>query len=315
MAQEKASARLKGLNMFNAFDLEGSGTIDTLVLTRSLKIFDPIVFTDDTLEAMVAAIDGVSSKVQLQTLTDWLRAAAPLVEKVGSEASMPSNTVSSRRSSKAEEFIEPLNAYVDSLVCDIKGFKEVVDVESLTAASGDSEEDLDALKASLKLKAKEYVLEAQRKNIRPLWDDFDADGNGVLDPGECAKLVASYLGSMVEKAGDIMRGFIELGIELSIICSSKKVHDEAVAAAIREQGKKQVEAIHSKVAPLVRDMLQKMAAEDPQIIADELLSTLDLDKDGRVTRDEFEQRFVESLQYVLGPERLMDKLKEVNKLG
>merc|ERR1719161_685068 len=99
---------------------------------------------------------------------------------------------------------------------------------------------------------------------------------------------------MARKASDIIRGSIELGIELSLIISEKTVTDEAAREQMRKHARLQVEAIHANVAPLVQQMLDKMADEDPHTIASELLGTLDFDRNGKVTRDEFEQRFVES---------------------
>mmetsp|Transcript_97339 Transcript_97339/g.172339 ORF Transcript_97339/g.172339 Transcript_97339/m.172339 type:complete len:342 (+) Transcript_97339:75-1100(+) len=325
MAKEKASERLKGISMFNAFDLDGTGQIDELVLTRSLKIYDPVVFTDDVLEALVGAVNSKGRRIYLQALSDWLGYAPPPAPPARSyettEVTSDQCTFVSAGSSKAiprqmsKAMVEPLNAYVDSLVSNIKGFKDVIDADAIVADSGDSPEDLDKLKAELKAKAKEYVLDAQRKNIRPLWEEFDADGNGVLDPGECGKLVGAYLRSYVDKSSEILWGSIEMGVELSMVLAAKKVSDPAAKERMQEEAKKQVESIHSKVAPLVKEMLEKMAAEDPKTVADELLTTLDLNKDGKVTREEFEERFVESMQYVLGPERLMDRLHQVNQVS
>merc|ERR1711865_408723 len=148
----------------------------------------------------------------------------------------------------------------------------------------------------------------------PLWDEFDREGKGVLDPLACTDLVRSYLHAMAAKSSEIIRGSIELGIELSLIISEKTVKDEATRQQMRKHARLQVEAIHANVAPLVQQMLDKMADEDPHTIAGELLGTLDFNRDGKVERNEFEHRFVESMQYVLGPEGLMDKLQRVNSL-
>merc|ERR1712080_767875 len=130
-------------------------------------------------------------------------------------------------------------------------------------------------------------------------EEFDRDGNGVLDPTECTALVRAYLHSMARKSSEIIRGSIELGIELSLIISEKTVKDEATRENMRKHARLQVEAIHANVAPLVQQMLDKMADEDPHTIAGELLASLDFDRDGKVTRNVFEQQFVESMQYVL----------------
>jgi len=220
----------------------------------------------------------------------------------------------SRTPSKTQEFSNSVEAYTDSLVCDIRGFHEVVKPEAIADATGTSPEEIAELRSQLKAHAKQYVIDAQRRNICPLWDDFDKDGNGCLDPTECTALVAAYLHAMARKASEIIRGSIELGIELSLIISEKTVKDETTRNQMRKHARLQVEAIHANVAPLVQQMLDKMADEDPHTIAGELLGSLDFDCNGNVTRDEFETSFVESMQYVLGPEGLMDKLQRVNSL-
>jgi len=241
----------------------------------------------------------------------------PVQGSGGASASAAAATpLGSRTPSKTpQEAPASVDAYTDSLVCDIRGFHEVVKPEAIAEAAGTSPEEIAALREQLKAHAKQYVIDAQRRNICPLWDEFDKDGNGVLDPTECTALVASYLHAMAGKSSEIIRGSIELGIELSLIISEKTVKDEATRQQMRKHARLQVEAIHANVAPLVQQMLDKMADEDPHTIAGELLSTLDFDSDGKVTRDEFEQRFVESMQYVLGPEGLMDKLQRVNSLS
>lgn len=219
-----------------------------------------------------------------------------------------------RTPTMAEEMNESVNAYTDSLVCDIKGFNDIVKPEDLVAAAGTSPEEIAELRAQLKAHAKQYVIDAQRRNICPLWYQFDTQGNGVLDTQTCIPLVAAYLHAMARKASEIIRGSIELGIELSLIISEKTVKDDAKRQQMRTHARLQVEAIHANVAPLVQQMLDTMADEDPHTIAGELLATIDLNSNGQVTRDEFEQRFVESMQYVLGPEGLMDKLAARNSL-
>merc|ERR1712118_15730 len=81
--------------------------------------------------------------------------------------------------------------------------------------------------------AKLFVIDAQLKIIRPLWDLFDRDGCGVLEPCECTGLVAAYLHAMARQSSDIIRGSIELGIELSLIISLKEVKDETTREQMR----------------------------------------------------------------------------------
>merc|ERR1711904_119120 len=96
--------------------------------------------------------------------------------------------------------VDALEAYTDSLVADIRGFRDVVKPEALVEAAGNSVEDIQSLRLDLKAKAKQFVLDAQRRSIAPLWDEFDSNRNGVLDSAECSALVASYLKTMAGKA-------------------------------------------------------------------------------------------------------------------
>jgi len=318
-ARRQAAARLDGMDIHAMLDLNGDGLIHQVVLARSLHIFDQSIFTQpvvqEILDSLVSAVpDRVDGRVPLQALVDHLAAPSTARSLPGSiPGSIPSAS-GSRTPTIAEAVSNSVDAYTDSLVCDIRGFNEVVNPEAMVEAAGTSPEEIAQLRAQLKAHAKQYVIDEQRRNICPLWNEFDKDGNGVLDPKECTALVAAYLHSMARKASSIIRGSIELGIELSLIISEKTVKDEDTRQQMKTHARLQVEAIHANVAPLVQQMLDTMASEDPHTIAGELLATIDLDRNGRVTRDEFETRFVESMQYVLGPEGLMDKLAERNAL-
>lgn len=309
--RSKSAARLEGMDVYSLLDLKTDGFIHQVVLARSLHIFDQAIFSQPAVQEIIDVLastvpDRQDGRVPLQGLLDFI-AGKLTPASARSELSEPLV--------KEHEFLgNSVEAYTDSLVADIRGFHEVVKPEKLVADSGTSPEELAALRAQLKAHARQYVIDAQRRNICPLWDEFDKDGNGVLDPRECTALVAAYLHAMARKASEIIRGSIELGIELSLIISLKDVKDEDTIEQMKKHAALQVEAIHANVAPLVQQLLEKMAFEDPHTIAGELLASLDYDNDGKVTRDEFETRFVESMQYVLGPEGLMDKLQAKNKL-
>lgn len=310
--RRQAAQRLEGMNFSKMLDLNGDGLIHQVVLARSLHIFDQSVFTQPVVQEILDQLvdmtpDRTDGRVPLWAFSEYLA-------NITKPASARSLRSGSRTPSKTEEYNEAVENYTNSLVCDIRGFNEVVDAEAMVDAAGTSPEEIAELRAQLKAHAKQYVIEAQRRNICPLWDQFDRDGNGVLEPCECTALVAAYLHAMARKASDIIRGSIELGIELSLIISLKQVKNEDTREQMRTHARLQIEAIHANVAPLVQQLLDKMANEDPHTIAGELLQSLDFDKDGKVTRNEFETRFVESMQYVLGPEGLMDKLQAKNSL-
>jgi len=314
-SRRQAAMRLEGMNFCKQMDLQDDGYIHPLVLARTLHIFDKNVFTQDFIKEIVEELEAdgrPDGKVPLIALAEYLAqiTRAPSTARTNRSSGIPSG---SRTPSKTDMINASVEAYTNHLVSDIRGFHEVVNSEALVDAAGSSPEEIAELRAQLKAHAKLFVIDAQLKIIRPLWDLFDRDGCGVLEPCECTGLVAAYLHAMARQSSDIIRGSIELGIELSLIISLKEVKDETTREQMRTHARLQIEAIHANVAPLVQTLLDKMASEDPHTIAGELLQSLDL-VDGKVTRNEFEQRFVESMQYVLGPEGLMDKLQAKNSL-
>jgi|EP00927_Polykrikos_kofoidii_P073155 Ca2+-binding EF-hand superfamily protein len=333
--KEQALQRLSGLNLLWAFDLEGQGTIDAVVIARSLKRFDSKVFTDESVAALLDVLGAKPSSqdsdepalVKIQQFADLVTETTESIKRhptLSDDAirrsemtKSPSLRTSSGgtprtplvpRSPSCSRHAAVLDDYMDGLICDIDDFREAVHPEMIAAATGDSPEELLALKHELTCKAKEFMLEAQRKNIRPVWEAFDRDHDNKLSKDDCSKLVAAYLKALGPKSAEVLRSAIELGLELTVVMFEKRVEDPVARQQMREQAKKQVDAVHAKVAPLVKETLAKMAKEDPKEIASELLEDLHANQDGTVTREDFELRFVEAMQQVLGPERLMDKL-------
>lgn len=307
----QAAARLDGMDIYNMLDLQGDGFIHQVVLARTLHIFDQSVFSQLAVQEIIDVLATV-----VPDREDGRVPLAAFVDHLAGRLKLPSRASSARSemTPRADFLGNSVDAYGDFLVADIRGFHEVVNPEAMVEAAGTSQHEIDALRAQLKAHARQYVIEAQRRQICPLWDQFDREGRGVLHPSACTPLVAAYLHAMAQKASEIIRGSIELGIELSLIISLKDVRSEETRQQMKAHAQLQVEAIHANVAPLVQQLLDKMALEDPHTIAGELLASLDFDGNGKVTRDEFETRFVESMQYVLGPEGLMDKLQAKNKL-
>jgi Ca2+-binding EF-hand superfamily protein len=298
------------MDVHKIFDLDKCGMVHQVVLARSLHIFDQVVFTPEVVQELIDILDEMhpGRLDGLVTLNSFAQLLA-----------QPDQPVRRKRPklfrrTSTEMLVDALEAYTDSLVADIRGFRDVVRPEAMVEAAGSSPEEIAALKTSLKAKAKQYVLDAQRRNIVPLWERFDKNGNGVLDPSECSALVAAYLTTMAGKATEVIRGSVELAVELSVHVSEKAIEDDATKERMRHHARLQVEAITASVGPLVTKMFTELGNEDPHSVTEDLLSSLDLDKNGKVTRQEFESAFVESMQYVLGPEGLMDKLHRVNSL-
>lgn len=323
--RDVALERLSGLNLMKILDSDGSGMIDAVVLERSLKRFDDTVFTEKNIKDLLASVGAApegGGLVRISKLHDDVATATaaaqlakppmtPKLPKAHSAFSATPSTPGLNRLLSTESHCECLDQYMDSLIGDIKGFREVMEPELLANVATCSKKELESIKESLRLRAKEHMVEAQRKNIRPIWDEFDRDKNGVLSVPECAKLVKAYLRAMAPKAPDIIRGSIELGIELSVLMFEARVIDPMERKKMREHAQVQVETIHAKILPIVLEAVEHMQSENPEEIARELCHDLE-NSAGQVTRDEFEGRFVEAMQHVLGPERMMEKLPKVN---
>jgi len=329
-SRDEALARLAGLNVLWAFDVEGKGTIDPVVFGRVLKRFDPEIFTDESIGAVISSMSGEGStgKIEIANFAKMVKeveassataelaalsATASLVPALARPATASHAPLLVPKSPKCSKHAVVLDTYVEGLVCDLEEFREAVDPESLVASAGDSPEELASLKQKLSLKAKEYVLQAQRKNIRPVWDAFDRDKDGELSPQECNRLVSAYLKALAPKIEEVVKGTVELGVELQVMLFEKVNKDPEARRKMRQMAQKQVDAVYPKVAQVARETLERMALEDPDVIAKDLLEGIDVNGDGKVTQDEFEMHFVEAIQQLLGPDRMVDKMQRAGK--
>jgi len=201
---------------------------------------------------------------------------------------------------------------MDGLICDLEDFREAVHPDVLAAAVGDSPQEMAALALQLKEKAKEYMMQAQWQNLRPVWDAFDQNHDGMLSLKQCTRLVSAYLKAFVPKVNEVVKSTIDLGFELQTIMFEKKVKDPVQRKRMHDQFKKQAELVARKVGPVIKSTLERMLNEDHTEIARELIDSLGCERDGRVYKQDFEEHFVEAINQVLGPERLMDKLQRNN---
>jgi Ca2+-binding EF-hand superfamily protein len=62
--------RLKGIDLIKALDVDGTGTLDVVVLCRALKRFDASVFTDKCLEKLTKEINCTGQKIILERLVE-----------------------------------------------------------------------------------------------------------------------------------------------------------------------------------------------------------------------------------------------------
>lgn len=295
--------------MCKVFDVEGRGLISAAVLERSLRKFDSEVFNEETLQELLGAVprgpeEQAEEAVNVQAFADFVSAPGP----------------KRQRPRSAEVRSASLHAYMDGLQFDVGSFRQALDsVPSAASADPALDEegssDLELVKEDLKKKAKDYVLDVQRRNVLPLWEAFDAGRKGVLQLTDCERLVGAYLGELVPRSDEMVRATVELGIELSVLLFERRNADPAARENMRTQAKLQADALVGKVAPLVREMLERMEREDPRVLAVDLMECLGSDDRGSVSREAFEAHFVEAMRHVLAPERMVERLQKLTSGG
>jgi len=86
--KEKAIARLAGLDMKKALDVNGTGHVHGTVLTRSLKIFDAVIFTDETVPALLAALGATprGGNFSIEEIAGLVQLATEAIEALKAEA-------------------------------------------------------------------------------------------------------------------------------------------------------------------------------------------------------------------------------------
>lgn len=151
------------------------------------------------------------------------------------------------------------------------------------------------------------VKDAQKANTAQLWNEFDKNGDGVLDKEENRGLVKTYLEATKKNFPTILK--FHLHIETSKQCAWLHAY---VHGLIKLEGQgwlvkqllnsflatmeKQIHAAMEAQVPLLAEKAEKQLdalVQDSEKIADELLEKMDLNHDGQVDRMEFEQCFGE----------------------
>mmetsp|Transcript_122470 Transcript_122470/g.305824 ORF Transcript_122470/g.305824 Transcript_122470/m.305824 type:complete len:811 (+) Transcript_122470:125-2557(+) len=111
-ARERMLARLAGMDLKRVFDLDGTGFIDPIVLTRSLKIWDSTIFTEENVEDFLkwsnlektpGAGSSTSRIINIQDMVGFVKARAPKLPRLRRRsASRASRSVASGASSVTE---------------------------------------------------------------------------------------------------------------------------------------------------------------------------------------------------------------------
>lgn len=305
----------RGHDRIDVFDIDGGGLISVVVLERSLMQFDGDVFTEDTLSELLGAVPHGpgphgDEAVSIKAFADLVGSGEPPRRQ---------------RPRSAELRARPMHACMDGLEFDVRGFREALALDPTSLSGGalasgadqggpgssdqDSEHELSLVKEDLKMRAKEYVLDVQRRSLLPLWEAAACNRAGALALADCEQLVAAYLRELAPRSAELVRATVELGIELSVLLFERRNQDPAARGRVRAQAKLQADALVGRVAPLVREMLETMQEEDPRMLAADLMECLGSDSNGTVTREAFEAHFVEAMKYVLGPERMVERLQ------
>jgi len=164
--------------------------------------------------------------------------------------------------------------------------------------------------ASMPAEVLPEVKRIQKDNVAGLWEDSDKDGNGVLDQSECETLIQRYLAKSMET----MQQLVEVGFDENIDVTMNQLRSTGQVAPDemdmqREHLKQRFLGITPKVvAEMKRIHTEMMKPTERAAIAKELLETMDLARDGKVVKAEFEDSFIEMITNILGGEKLVAKM-------
>jgi Ca2+-binding EF-hand superfamily protein len=164
--------------------------------------------------------------------------------------------------------------------------------------------DVQAVIENLKAEQKEKTAIAQRENVAALWEEYDRDKNGVLQPQELEKLLHDLW--LVEKknlsvtTSAIMEQSMKMGLEVAL--------NIAKAQGATPQELQETEGAMAMMSGLMKIQipimekasLEMMQRRDANLAVDvqQMLANMDVNHDGVVTRDEFELKFLEAYQKV-----------------
>jgi len=210
------------------------------------------------------------------------------------------------------------------LADELKGLSEK-EREVLTQSWAPGGPKWDEVKNQARDEMKIKIVESQKANVASMWEEFDKNGDGVLDKDENRKLVGTYLRAMQKNFPEIVKFSTDLMVT-KIIDESIALMRAAMAAQNMQGGmieslinsamankEKELKQQHAMMGLVMRDKVEescKKLVEDADKIADELLVEMDLDHDGKVVRSEFESCFSEVMTQVFSPEAIANKVQK-----
>jgi len=167
-----------------------------------------------------------------------------------------------------------------------------------------SQSDVQTIIENLKAEQMEKTAAVQCENIVALWEEYDRDKNGVLQPQELEKLLQDlwFLErknlSVTTKA--IMEQSMQFGLETALN-SAKAQGANAEELKEVEMSMGMMTALMDMQMPLMEAASLKMMEQREANLASDvqqMLAAMDVNHDGVVTRDEFESKFLEAYQKI-----------------
>lgn len=286
------------LSQFKQFDASGSGRIEKLVLCSLFKRLDGSLWTDANIETLLQAMGAPGANISFEDFIEWVFSdQAVFTPRPPSMPRSGAATSSVRRRAPQSAALE---AYMQELIFNIKGSWDLVKPSVTELRSGSSPQEVAAMMKALKDRTLNCWLQAQRRNVSPIWREFRS--GQTLSLRGCTRLISAYIRALKPKSDAMVRASLEIGMELSLAMEPqlgpKADHQR------RSLAKRQVEMVAKAVAPCVRETLDRVE-KDPGQTAHKLLESLDVNRDGKVTQDDFECGFVDSMHQIFGSEQLM----------
>jgi len=325
--KRKALTRLQGLDMAMLLDINGTGTVDWGVLSRTLKRFDEKVFTDEALSLVLDSGLGTPrmKHVRINNLASMVTDFDSVVEEV--KEAEPQSAPGSAFDGEIPPWINPtlgcllkaaevfnatLDTYGHRLLHEIQVYKKNVGRE-VCVANKWWPGQLESLITEFKRKSLENTNLAKPQNITINWRDIDRNHDGILSPEECMDAINEYLGIMIPRCSEVIRRTCELGMEFSLSVLECKVQDADTVERMRTRAKEQLEETMLEVEPILEEQREHMASLELWPVVGEILEKMDEDENGEVTQQEFEAGWIKAIQSVVGQGMLMDTLHEISE--
>jgi len=170
--------------------------------------------------------------------------------------------------------------------------------ESLKAGQ---QPDISLLMKKAKLAVEAFV-EDNRKLYEKIWDKYDENGDGELSKEECAKMTKESLLMQKKKLPLVMAGILDESIKIT-----KELIQEMGGG---DEDISQIESMFKEVKSTINIESGKIMdgfLADSENMAAQLWTLMDVNKDGRVSKQEFLDNYTSAFQQMFNMNQLLQK--------